>query len=215
VQGYFDVEVKDAGGLKDADFEAAIREGRLDDVLSKLNTEQRAASFNQLHHWIVPTIYHNLWGHGFANGPWPTYDQCMWCNNIGLMVTDSEPTFNEAYGWYGGYHQYADNTGDSTCAKGMTAHRAEYHQIDKNADGREEIFLSTRFLFLPSQGNSNNIRSLGLFGSQYSNQGTGGEDRYRSARVRLKDPDTGLPTIIIKNLNQVLVIEYTIFWVSL
>jgi hypothetical protein len=33
--------------------------------------------------------------------------------------------------------------------------------------------------------------------------------------VRLKDPATGLPVIIVKNLNQVLVIEYTIYWIAI
>jgi len=214
MRGHFDVSVRNAGGLKDEDFVAAKEEGRLFELLEQLEVAQRAKCDNILMHWIPPTFYHNVFQHGFADGPWPTYDACVPMNNIGLMVTDSEPVYNYAYGWYGGYHAFADNIGDSTGAKGFTAHDADGNLVDKDADGREEVFVRTRFLFLPSQGNSNNIRSVGIFGSQYTNQGTGSEDRYMSGRVRLKDPTTGLPTILLKNFNQVMVIEYTYAFVA-
>jgi hypothetical protein len=81
--------------------------------------------------------------------------------------------------------------------------------------GKEEIYFKSRFLYLPSQGISNNIRSIGVYGAEYASNQYNNEERYLVARVRLKDPDTGLPVILIKNFNQVLVIEYTVFFVSL
>lgn len=214
MRGHFNVQLKDAGGLKDADFEAAIRAGTIDDILKELETKQRAAAWNQIMHYVPAAYFHNVFAHGIGNSPWPSYDQNCWANNISLMVTDSEPVYNYGYVWYGGFHAHFDNIGTSTGSKGM-GNGTIGRRNEKLDDGREGVFLMSRFLFLPSQGNSNNIRSLGLFGSQYSNQGTGNEDRYITARVRLKDPDTGLPVVIVKNLNQVLVIEYTIYWIAI
>jgi hypothetical protein len=205
-----------AGGLKDEDFKAAIREGRLDEVLAGLKVEQHVKNQNVINHWAVATMFHNVFAHGFPNGPWPTYTNNMWCNNIGLSTRDDEPSFSVVeQQYYGGYHNFADNASGTTGARGMTAHIAEANVYDKNPDGKEELFQRHRFLFIPSWAISNNIRSLSLLGSEYSNQGTGNEDRWISGRVRLKDPDTGLPIVIVKNLNQVLVIEYTIYWVAI
>lgn len=213
--GIYHLQLKSAGGLKDEDFLKARKAGQLDALLASLPLERELKGNNQLNDWIMPTFAHNVIGHGFPNGPWPTYDACVPFNSICLTSKDEEPDPEETYGWYGGYHQAQNAVGGDVAGRGFTAHRAEDTYIIVDPDDRESVRMRTRWIYLPSYGNSNNIRGITINGSQYSNQGTGGEDRYQVGRIRFKDPTTGVPVILVKNLNQVLIIEYTAIFVSL
>jgi hypothetical protein len=215
MQGLYELQIKNAGGFKDEDFLKAIDEGRLDDLLADLPLDRSLKGHNQLNDWIFPTFAHNVIGHGFANGPWPTYDACVPFNSICLTSRDTEPGPEESYGWYGGYQSALDAVGGSVAGRGFTAHIAEPTYIVVDPNGRESVHMRTRWIYLPSYGNSNNIRGITINGSQFTNQGTGNEDRYQVGRIRFKDPDTGVPVVLVKNINQVLIIEYTAIFVAL
>lgn len=215
MKGLYDLKLRNAQGMKDEVFLAAMRDGSIDELLNGLPIELHLEGRNLLVNWLVATLLHNCFEHSLPNGPWPTYDACVPFNNISLMTRDTEPTYLESIQWYGGYSDHADNIGTSTGARGFVNQRAEVQNIRKDPSGCEQVLMTTRFLYLPSEAVSNNIRSLGIMGSQYTNQGTGSEDRYMSGRIRLKDPLTGLPVVVNKNLNQVLVLEYTAYFISL
>lgn len=215
MRGHFNVAVKDAGGLRDEDFLLAKSEGRLNSVLEKLAVVQRAEANNQITHWLSAVMISRVVGHSFPNAPFPVYSGNVWpWSSITLQTTDAEVDYTYSWTSYCDYYGTPDSVG-STAAKGFLTSVVESTIFAKTLGGKEEIYFKSRWLYLPSQGNSNNIRSVGVYGCEYTTQQFVADDRYITARVRLKDPDTGLPVILIKNFNQVLVIEYTIFFVSL
>lgn len=213
MQGRYKLELRNSGRLTDADFQRAIKEGRLDDLLAELPLELKLAGHNMINHWFTACFYHNVFGHGFSDSPYPTYNTHNPFVTVCLMTTDSEPTFTETYNWYGNPHTPSGSANTGSGAKGFITSDTEDPVIEKAADGREEIKFRERWLWLPSQGVSNNIRSLGIFGAEYLNYWDTYQ-RWKSGRIRFKDPDTGAPVVINKNLNQVLVLEYTVFFVS-
>lgn len=215
MQGHFDVRLKNARGLGDEDFLQALSAKKLDALLGSLDTELHLAGHNLINDYFSCSFFRNVFAHGIPNAPYPMNTSFTPLNNISLMTTDAEPTPYEHYSWYGGFDGHYDNIGTSTGSKGFGNGRVEDPLYIKDPGGKESVFLRTRFLFLPSEGNSNNIRSIGIMGCEVSNQGTGVEDRYQQGRIRLKDPVSGLPIAVSKNANQVLVVEYTLHLVSL
>ena len=214
MEGNYRLQIKNSANYKDEDFLLAIKENRLDSFLAVLDTEYYLEGHNLINHWFSAVIFHNVFEHGIPDSPGSSELNCVPFNNIGLMTTDSEPTYTETYTWYDGYEAYYDNIG-STGAKGFVAHRVENQQIIKDPDGKESLRMRTRWIFLPSQANSNDIRSVGIFGSRYSDQSTNNQNRYQIGRIRFKDPISGNPIIISKNVNQAFVFEYTVNFVSL
>lgn len=215
MRGVFDLKLRNAGGLKDEDFEVAKGEGRIGEVLSGLQIDRHLTNQNVIMHYVPPCMFKNVFGHGIPDGPHYTRYNNHWCGNVVLMTTDDEPEYGDSYDYYGAITSHPDNVGSSTAYGNSDDGGVEANIYDKNPDGKEEIYQRWRFLWLPTQGNNNNTRSLGLVGAEDQPHTTSNRWRYLSGRVRLKDPDTGLPVVIIKNINQVLVIEYTIYWVSL
>jgi hypothetical protein len=79
---------------------------------------------------------------------------------------------------------------------------------------REAIHFRNRFLWLPSQGNSNAIKSIEIWASEVGTQNTVyGNDIGRVGRVRLRD-SAGVYTTLNKTSSNSLLVEYTYTLVS-
>jgi hypothetical protein len=101
------------------------------------------------------------------------------------------------------------NTGNA--GKRFVAHDMEV-LVDVEPNGREGIFMRERWLYLPSQVVSNEIRCVGVFWCE--NITDGNDERGRIGRVRMKDAG-GNPVTLNKSSSQTLLIQYTFTLVSL
>ena len=124
------------------------------------------------------------------------------------MTTDSEPTYTEQTNQYTNLHNISGSANTSSGGKRFIEDDIDPHLMDADPDGngRESILFRSRFLYLAAEGNSNDIRSLGVYFMRDADS-TGSFDRARIARIRLKDGG-GNPIIINKTSAQVLLIEY-------
>jgi len=208
MHGHFSVELKAARDLRDADFRAARREGALGALLRDLETEERAEGDNLVFNWLAAFLFRYLFSGGDIQDPFDFDSGNCYIGCINLGVTDSEPTYTEfTNNYYEDINSMSDSIGGSGASKRFIEDQIETHLIKKEDDGREAIFLRSRWLWLPSEGVSSNIRSLSLYFARDAD-GTGGySERARGARLRLKN-QAGLPIIINKTNKHVLLAEY-------
>lgn len=219
IEGKFNVDLLNARGFCDADFEAARREGVIKQLLSELPLEQRCpANKNR--------IMDNM--AGYQLDFLFSMPACSDTFNLGgsaaaalaficLLTYDSEPTYTEVWSWETSGTNMHNVTG--TAATGSAAKRFEEDQITPweiwaDTSGREAVYFRNRFLYTPSEGVSSDIRSIGIYHSE-NGDSTGGYyiSQARVGRVRLKDAG-GNPIILNKTGNQVLLVEYTFALIS-
>lgn len=212
MQGHFDVFVKESGGLCDEDFIAAQREGRLSELLRSLPTSKKVSTDNLVFHDFAIMAMRQTMQHGFPNGA-ANMDRVAGCplHHITVLNNASEPSYTEWYAYYGTIHNpsYSVNTGNA--GKRFVGYSIDLI-VDKDPTGREAIFHRSRWLYLPSQIVSNEIRSIGVYWGEYINDGN--EDKQSTARVRLKDSG-GNPITLTKSSSQTLLVQYTFSLVSL
>lgn len=212
MQGHFDIWRKEARGLGDEDFLCAIKDGSIDELLASLDTSYALRQKNQVHDAFSLMVYRRVFGR-FPNGFSPHTDSNP-ANKlypfivVALQTEISEPVF---------YHHWGanwDNPDESQWIIGAGIGAYKRFVIDNidttrvvlDPDGAEALHLTERWLWLPSQGVSNNIRSVGIFGARTST--TGGDYRSATARIRLKDA-SGFPITLNKTSSQVLLVQYT------
>lgn len=211
-QGRLKTTLLGAGGLKDEDFNHAIREGKVDGVLSDLDPHLELEQPNMIHDNFVPYMYYRA-GWSSAGAP-PNYYNgwtgggASWFAFVVLLNYTSEPTYTEAAGnegYYDNFHLMAGRVTDDA-GKRFVIDQIEAWQVWCEASGREQIFFRNRWLYLPSQAVSASINCLGIYFwedlyTTYSRR------KQRSGRIRFKDSG-GNPITINKNSNQVLLLEY-------
>lgn len=212
MRGEFNLQVRDAKGLRDEDFSAAAARGELEALLESLGLEQAVHVRNKLTDHIVWGMYSFIFGHGLPKtDPWNGTPSILNC--VCLMTDADEITYEEGVNyWYRTMHNWTNSANTSTGGK-LFSYRTGSPVIDTDANGKEEVWVRHRWLWLPSEGNSNNIRSLAIFGAHDYTSSTA--NRVQLGRVLLKDPDTGGPIVVIKNINQVLTLEYTFSMLSI
>lgn len=212
MRGHFDVFVKEASSLRDEDFLLAAREGRLNELLDSLRTEQEAHSDNQIFHGFPIALFRIAFAHGLPNGAYcmdratgiPFY-------NIIVLSTASEPSYLEWTAWYGNLHSQSGSVDTSNAGKRFVVHAMDTY-VAVEPDGREGVFLRSRWLYVPSQIVSSEIRSIGAAWCEYVTDSN--DERQSMARVRLKDAG-GNPITLSKASNQALLVQYTATLVSL
>ena len=212
MQGHFDIYLQDAQGLKDEDFILARQEGRLNSLLKELPVDEEVHCGNQVTHMYPIAIWREAMNHGFPSGAYPMERGAgVPFYNITILSDTSEPAYTD---WWGGYNTlhnqpYSVNTGNA--GKRFVAHDEEL-LVDVGADGRESVFLRERWLYLPSQVVSNEIRSVGVYWCE--NITDGNDERGLVARVRMKNAG-GQPITLNKSSSQTLLIQYTFTLVAL
>lgn len=212
MQGHFDICLKDARGLDDEDFLAAVRDGSIGALLASLKTDFVHHQKNTVHDSFPTMMLRNVFGR-FSNAWYPHDRGAVPLCHITLQSKADEPVFYYHYGVYADYNNVEGSIGSGLSpSKNFITEDAEPPSIYSAPDGQEAVLCKNRFLWLPSQAVSSNIRSLGIFSAE-TTVGTG-EDRGATARVRLKDAG-GTPITIDKSNSQVLAIQYTFILVSL
>lgn len=220
--GHFDIALLDARPYKDEDFQVAIREGVLDQLLEKLPRDMELKNQNAISHWTVPYLFQMLMSGPAGPGiPFTTDNSGL----VGVCLMDlaSEPTFSETYTQTLNYYnsnlwECANCIGATNAAKVVINGSIESYLLAKDTQGREAVFFRDRWLFLPSEAISPSIRSVGLWGNSGPYNAvsfyTYGITWGRFCRVRLKDSG-GNPVTINKLGTQAMVVDYTFTLVSI
>lgn len=208
MQGHFDIWRKEARGLGDEDFLASMKDGSIDELLASLDTSYALRQKNQVHDAFSLMVYRLVFGR-FPNG----FGQHIHSQKIYPFVTvalqteSSEPTYYHHWSISANYDavQWLIGAGSSG-VKFFVTGNVDTTRVLTDTDGVEALHLKERWLWLPSQGVSSQIRSVGIFGA-HSNT-TGGAYRSATARIRLKDA-SGFPITLNKTSSQVLLLQYT------
>ena len=219
MNGYFDCSVMDARGLQDEDFAQARRDGEIMSLLGELPVEQRAFGRNRIFDNMAGYLLHELFSLPNCASPYYNNDGSgnAALSFLCLMTTDSDTT---DYQENSTQSQISMHAVSGTANASSGAKRFEEDQITgwttwSDAGKRQAVYFRNRFLYSPTQGASNNIRSIGLFfNSDGDSTGTYSIDFGRLGRIRLKDA-AGVPIIMNKTSSQVLVVEYTFALVSM
>lgn len=218
IEGRFNVSLMGARGLRDEDFWEAKRDGTIMRLLEKLPVEQRCPNVkNRIMDNMAGFLLQRIFTIG--NCGWPYYigdygpEAALAC--INLTTHDSEPTYTETWGEHDGSVTINNDSGAATNgAKRFEEDEVTPWEIWAATDGRDAIFFRNRMLYLPSEGVSSDIRSIGIY---FCSDGDSIGGYYRAlgriGRVRLKDSG-GNPIILNKTASQVLLVEYTFALVS-
>lgn len=205
MQGFFDVQVKDARGLPDELFKGLGGE-ELDRLLAKLPMVQHAPqNKNMIAHWMPAWNFRHVMSGPAIGGRWNdggVGDGGL--HKILLASTDSEPTYQD--GWQSGYVDI--NEGENNVGSGSGKRFYDDHtesELITITPGKEELYMRERFLYTPSQAVSSNIRTISYwYGDNVDS--TGDQDVGIFGSVRLKDSG-GSPIVINKTAAQVLLVQ--------
>lgn len=209
--GHFDVFMQDSGSLCDEDFILAEQEGRLNALLESLPIVQEAHTDNLVLQMFSICMFRVVFAHGLPDGAAPMNTSVGWPFYSILISNDaSEPSYTDwFYDSNATIHDLATSVNTSNAGKIFVADDIDLY-VGTNPSGREAIFLRERWLYLPSQVVSNEIRSIGIYWA--SGSGTYNA-RGIMARVRLKDSG-GNPITFNKPSDKTLLVQYTISLIS-
>ena len=222
MEGHFTVSKMPARGLTDHDFEQAIKEGKLDHLLVDLPVTAKVQGSNRIFDSLSGHFFDKLFSLG--NGPYPYYNGngASGLSSILLSTNDAETSsYTEDVGYINTttarYHYIFPNAATGTVPhKLFEEHQIEAWQIWADVSGREAIHFRNKFLYLPTEGVSNNIRSIAIWWmSDADNNGDlYSVARARTGRIRLKD-EAGNKIILTKSNKEILMVEYTFTWVAM
>lgn len=211
MKGKFNVTLLDAGGLGDADFERARHEGRLDALLAGLEVEQRAETDNLVFDNFAAYTFWALFSGGNIADPFDGGDKLVEAAlaSMCLLTTGADPTYTEQVDSFSTPSSVTNSANASSGGKRFVEDTIVTQQIAVTS-GKEEVFCKSRWLFLPSQGASNSIKSIGAFYYVDADNTGSGSLRSGISRVRLKD-SAGRNITLRKTDRNVLHIEYGFF----
>lgn len=212
MKGKYNVTLLDAGGLGDEDFEMARRDGSLDALLTGLDVEQRAETDNLVFDNFAAYIFRWLFSGGDITDPYDvgngTTDAAL--ATMCLLTTDTDTTYTEQSAGFWDVSTVGNSANTSSGGKRFVEDTIVSPPLVAVTAGKEEVFCKSRWLYLPSQGVSSAIRSIGTF-FYFDADATGNSSQRSSiSRVRLKD-SAGRNITLRKTDKNVLHIEYGLF----
>lgn len=218
MEGLFNIAVLDAKGFTDEDFRVMRREGRLQEQLQRLPVVQQAQTKNRIFDNMAGYLLDRVFSLPACASYYSSedYGPSAALSFIVPLTTDAA-TSDYVEDWTA-QDRYPRAVDDIVVAADASVKRFIEDEITANviwvdAD-REAIHFRTRWLYLPSEIVSSNIRSIGIFfQSDGNNVGGGYREVGRLGRVRLKNSG-GVPVVLNKTAAQVLLIEYTFTLVS-
>lgn len=217
MQGHFDVGLFDAHGMSDADFLALNAELKSSAFLDRIKSKHKRVQHVEGNNLVSDGMAQYLFIQCFPNVPAvdayfndSTGSGRCALDFVNLSTKDGDPSYLErdTHGYYSVDMQnvsYSANT--STGSKWFNADTIITAATFADPDGREGFYLRNQWLWLPSQGTSNAIRSITIWfntGGDGSNYISG---KNSICRIRLKDAG-GVGVTINKTTSQVLLVEY-------
>jgi len=217
MRGHFDLALMDACGLKDEDFEKARQDGTIEELLAGLPVKRKVRTDNLVHDNFAAYCFNRNMSGPDITDPFDFVGAGDWSalGFMSLQTTDDEPGYTDLdYDQSIGIQSAgAPAAAASTGAKRFVDDAILAPEIVVDPNGREAVISTHKFLWTPLQGVSSNIRSPTVFFDERNSDTVGACRRASIARVRLKD-SAGNPTILTKNSNEVLLVEYTFTLVS-
>ena len=217
--GKFTFTKHHAGGLCQADFQNAARDGKLDQMLGGLTVNQEAhAISNRLFDNLASYMMKQVMSGPIIDTPYGdgSGNEQAALGTILLMVTDSLPVYTESTneGFFD-IHNPLDSANTSTAGKRFVEDQIVPFVIatDPGSLSREAISFTCKWLYGPAEGNSPEIRSIGIFYSSDADQNVTPISLGRIGRIRLHDGNF-FNIIIHKRSDEVLLVEYTFTLVS-
>jgi len=211
MQGYFDLTKYDVSGLCDQDILQAQESRKLDALLQNRKKTAQMSFSNRLFDNLAGYLLDHVFQGPQAANPYslsPGISSAL--ASIALLTTDAETTsYTEHVFSVTTPHGVSETANGLTAGKRFIADQMETFQIvaSPNADGREEIQFTNKWMYLPSEGVSTDIRSIGIyFGSDGDNLAV--LERARLGRVRIKDAQ-GEPVILHKSDQEILIVQYS------
>jgi hypothetical protein len=222
MRGFFNVEKMPARGLRDEDFQQAIDAGCINQLLTGFPVTQKCGGSNRIFDNAAGYMLDKLFSLG--NCGWPYYISDgggpSIFNSICLATTDGDTTsYTEDWTTTNNdttyMHKVSGSANTSSGAKRFEEDQIENWTSWTDTDGREAIHFRNKWLYLPTQGTSTDIRSIVItFCTDGDSTGGYSLDWARTGRVRLKD-ENGNKIILVKNSNEILLVEYTFTLVAM
>lgn len=222
-KGHFDLSLFQESKYQDRDFEEAIKRGELDHLLLDVGQQQKAGGDNMLFDNLVQCLF---WWTGWSGCPQPS--DVNWYSDLGggqaglhyvyLATYDPETTYQEQWVCKLSSTNLSDSyysVNSSSAAKRFIQDQIAPAEMWCHTDGvKQQIFFRNRWLYLPTQGYSNNIRSVVIvWTAACSVDNTWNGNVPLIGRVRLKD-EAGEPVRINKTAYQAMLMEYTFSFVT-
>jgi hypothetical protein len=224
MNGLFKIKKFDARGFSDDDFNKAISNGSIKNLISRLDVKQELECRNRIFDNVAGVLLDKLFS--LSNCGWPYYNddvtRTATLASISLLNLDSDTTsYTEDWGNnsincnMANISWAVDSSDPNTGAKGFYGRCSSLAgAIEQNItanSNRDEVQFRSVFLYLPTEAVSNEIRSIGIYYMQYADSsGAVG----LVGRVRLKDAD-GNKITLTKTNNEVLMFEYIFKLVSI
>jgi hypothetical protein len=216
MQGQFELTVLDAEGYCDEDFKTLQSKGKVMDLVQRLPVAQQVKTKNRVFDNMAAYLLDKLFS--CPNSPEPYYRDAgkAALAFIAPLTTDGATSDYEEHVPH--TYTYARNAVDIVVVADATVKRFVEDQITGfvvwTDATREAVHFRNRWLYLPTEAVSSNIRSIGIFFSDNGDNKTSNY-RYHSrlGRVRLTNSG-GVPIVLNKSASQVLLIEYTFSLVS-
>jgi len=219
MNGMFDVKLINNRGKKDGYFEQAIQDGYIMDALDDLPAVRHLP---KQQNWIFDNyaggMIRNILSGPAHTGLWENlYSETAQNASLAfimLTTTSTLPTYQEDFTCTdgGNYAIHTTNRDPDSANTSSGSKRFIEDQITSPTiwtdSVRETISFRNRWLWLPSQGNSNAIRSISIHGCEDGDATSGYMASGRIGRVRLRD-SAGLVTTLNKTSSNSLLIEYT------
>lgn len=215
MSGFATARVFDAPGLSDDYWKQVIAEKRVSEALEDLPVAQKAQGKNLVNHaFAAYSFIQSFTGPDILD----PYDFSSGSGRaalafVTLQTIDSEPTYTETTLESVPIQSIGSMAG-STASKRFILDDIEDELIRKPIDGRNAVEFRSRWLWLPSQAVSSDIRSFTVYFRQDGVDTGAFISNGRIARIRLKDSG-GSPVILTKTSSQVLLIEYLFTLVSI
>jgi hypothetical protein len=210
MKGHYNVQLLNARGLSDRDFNIAQKDGTIDELLDGLEIIEEYDHDNQLSHYMAGELFYRLFGA-------PTVGADIQDGNIfHYMGFGTDPAeYDYSFTEYNLYmlDMFVSPNGDSADSDiKRTSAAVRTHQVivEEDATGLRAAHDIQRYLWTPSQANSTDIREIKFASTNSASDVWYYADECRTiARTRIKDAN-GNPQTIAKTSNEVILVQWTI-----
>ena len=213
--GRFDVSLFRSPGLGDEVFRRAAADGRVAALLRGLELELRCPRRKNLATDHIPSwVFDWIMSGGAVDTPYSRAGvNAGGLSSLHLSSYDGDPTYTESsgevYTSHNGHPGIVGSSGKRFVDDDVEAIRLlvweDAHENRFEVFPRESILFRSRWLYLPSQGISNDVRSI-QYNYAHNSDSTGSSYRGNFGRIRLRN-ERGEKVIINKTADHVLFVE--------
>lgn len=213
-EGHFGLTLHNEARHSNADYDEAIRQGKLDELLREVGVQERHESSNKLFDtWLTFLFFRSGWS-GCPTPPnyfgdWTGAGAGISAIYLTYYDDGAEPEYTDTFD-PGYYDEFSYNCGLWGCYRWMDQNLlGTSPEVWCDTTDREQIFIRFRWFFYPYDvtSNNNNIRGVWVIWSNDVST-TYSRRKQAVARVRFKDEEGNFVRIHKTNY-QAMSLEYT------